>query len=435
MNKLTIGLVALLVFAAFPADSQELTLLEAYRLAADNDTRLQIAGYRRDIVEAQGDQTLAQMLPSVRVFSQYSKNEVEYEDDIRPAQEYDGRRYGASLSQRLFDMSTYSQIRSANARSDGANLTLADETQLLAARVAQAYFDVLASEGRSKALSDELLALQQQVRQSDAMVKRQLVSITEQLEVTARRDLVETQYIDAENAAALAKEALYVMLGTRELLPRSLSQDFEPFTVSGNLDASIAAALALNPKVRALKAEQAAAKAGIDQVVGSALPRVDFVATRQYSDIGFDNSSSPARDTTYFGLNVNWTLVEGGAVRARAREAWANYYSAGEQLKAQQQAVEQELRSAWLGVRASQKRVSAAKRSLESAALSFHAAERAQKLGVGRVVDVLLSRSAMTRAELNLVAASADNAMAWVELHYIKGDLDEALLAEVQARL
>jgi TolC family type I secretion outer membrane protein len=418
-----------------PTGYAALTLSQAYDLALNNDTRLQIARFQRDAVEARDDQATALMYPSLRMFSQYSKNQVEYESSAIEDRRYDGRRYGASVSQRVFDYGAYSQIRSAGARASGANFTLNDETQLLAARVAQAYFDVLAAEGRYRSLTDEYNALVQQALQSDALVERQLASITEQLEIAARRDLIETQQIDAENGLALARETFFAIIGERDVALSPLTTGFKPFEIAGDLDASISDVLVNNPKVRALEAEQTAARAAIDQAWGSVLPRVDVVATRQYSDVGFDNTTSPPRDTTYVGLNFNWTLVEGGAARARAREAWANYYATGERLKQQRQDVERELRAAWLGVHASAKRVKAAQRSLDSAELSLAAAIKAQELGVGKLVDVLLGRSAKTRAQLSLIAATMDNVMAWVQFHYVRGELDMSVLNSIESQL
>lgn len=435
-TRLVLGYCVLLALVSqWALAAREVTLFEAYQLALKNDTQLQIARYQRDAIEAREDQADSLLYPTFRVFSQYSKNQVEYEGSSIENRRYDGRRYGAALSQRVFDWAALSQRKSASARSDAANLTVEDETQLLAVRVVETYFSVLAARDQARSLGDELAALQEQAEQSSAMAARQLVSVTEQLEVNARRDLIETRHIDAENSVALAEESFFALIGSRDFLPESLPQVFEPLVVDQSLDDLLASVMAASPKIQSLEAQQAAAKATIDQVWGSVLPKVELVATQQYSDVGFDNLTSPPRDTSYIGLNVNWTLVEGGAARARAREAWANYYSAAEQLKQVQQGVERELRSAWLEVAASEKRIKSANRSFESASQSYDAAKRARELGVGSNTDVLLSRSAVTRAELNRTSAILDNVLAWVRVHYISGSIDTAAIELVQRRL
>jgi len=431
--RFCVSLVLLIV--AHVALSSEITLPEAYERAVDNDTRLQIARHQKNAIDARADQATALMYPSLRLFSQYSKNQVEYQSVNIEDRRYDGLRYGAAISQRVFDYSALSQIRGAGARSDGAELTLKDETQLLAVRLAEAYFNVLSAQGQFRALTDELTALEEQVEQTNALADRQLLSITERLEVSARRDLVETQQIDAENGLALAEEVLFAFIGERDLVPMGLAQEFVPFEIRDPLEPMLAQVMADNPRIRALEADLEAARSTIDQAWGSVLPKIDLVATRQYSDVGFDNTTSPPRDTGYVGLNVNWTLVEGGAARARAREAWANFYSVEEQLKQARQEIDRELRSAVLELAASGKRVRATQRALESAQASFEAATRAQKLGVGRVVDVLISRSALTRAKVGITEATVDNALAWIRLAYVKGELDGTTLDTVQARL
>lgn len=427
--------IVLAVLAPISGWAQELTLTDAYQRALENDARLQIIKFQRDASEAQLDQAGALMYPSLSMFSQYSKNNVEFENDFADPRRYDGLRYGVSLSQRVFDYSVYSQIQGATSRKEVAIYTLDDETQLLGVRVAQAYFDVVAAQGEFLALGDEWQALKEQAKQVDALAARQLISTTEQLEVGARRDLIETRYIDAENSLALAKESLYMLTGARDWLPAEFNQAFVPFQVSQSLEEIVDQVLQENSQIKALEAQRQSARTFIDQAWGSVLPTVSLVATQQYSDIGFDNTTSPPRDTSYIGLNVNWTLIEGGAARARAREAWANYYAANERLKQIKQDIERELRSAWLEINASEKRAQAAKRALTSAELSLEAAVQSQKLGVGRVVDVMLSQSALTRAKVNVVNATVANAMAWIRLAYIRGELNVDTLDAIQARL
>jgi len=98
-----ISVIGLLLQPGLALSQEAITVAEAYSLARDNDPRVQIAGFQRDAVAAREDQSTALFFPQVRVFSQYSKNEVEYENALVESRRYDGRRYGASVSQKLFD--------------------------------------------------------------------------------------------------------------------------------------------------------------------------------------------------------------------------------------------------------------------------------------------------------------------------------------------
>lgn len=410
----------------------ELTMQEAYELALNNDARLQMARYQLDATQAREDSTFARVLPRVTAFGQFSQNEVRYDSNLLESREYDGTRYGLSLSQTLFNKPIFSQIAAAKARTGGVGSRFDDEVQLLAVRTADAYLSVLSARKELKAFTDELVALEQQSIQSKAMADRQLISVTELLEVNARRDLVKTRQINAENNLARAREEFFLIVGSRDYLPVEIAEAKVMSVPDTDIDKLVKDALATNPKIASLEAEQRAARATIDSEWGTFFPNLELVVNQQYSDVGFDNTTSPPRNTFFVGLNVNWALVEGGAGRARLREAWANYYGATEKLKLQRQEVERDIRSISSDLQSSGQRIDAARQSKDSALMSFNAAEKALQLGSGRTVDVLLSRSAATRAELNLTSAYFDNYISWLRLKYVTGNLSLSALAALE---
>lgn len=415
--------------------AETIGLLDAYTLALENDTRVQIARFEQDAASAREDQSVAQIFPRLSLFGQFSKNELEYDADVLPSRRYNGARYGAGVTQKVFDLPVMAQLKSTRAQLRSVSYRLADETQLLAVRVAENYFGILAAQRELKAFSDELQAIEQQVTQSEAMAERQLVSMTDLLDIRARRDLLAVKTIEAENNVALAQEAFYALLGERNYEPAAINAVAKQLVDVSPVEASLEAMLANNQQVMSLRADQDAAKALIERARGTAFPTAEIVVNQQHSDVGFDNTTSPPRDTFYIGVNVNWTLMEGGGGRARLREAWANYHVASERLKDIRQRLEQMLRSAHLALNASHKRMAAAENSLESAKLSYQAAIRARELGVGRVLDVLMSRSAVTRAELDSISAAFDNLMSWLELEYVGGQLNTQTLAAIDQRL
>jgi len=422
----------LLLFLAVGSLASELTMQEAYELALSNDARLQIARYQLDATQAREDSTFARVLPRITAFGQFSQNEVRYDSNTLETREYDGTRYGMSLSQTLFNKPVFGQIKAAKERTGGVESRFQDEVQLLAVRTADAYLSVLAARKELQAFTDELFALEQQGNQSKAMADRQLISLTELLEVNARRDLVKTRQINAENNLARANEEFFLIIGSRDHLPRVIPEPRVMAFPSADIDLLVKDVLAANPKVVSLEAEQRAARATIDSEWGTFFPNLDLVVNQQYSDVGFDNTTSPPRNTFYVGVNINWALVEGGAGRARLREAWANYYSATEKLKLQRQELERDIRSIYSELKSSGQRIEAARQSRDSASMSFSAAEKALQLGSGRTVDVLLSRSAVTRAELNLTSAYFDNYISWLRLQYLTGELSSSTFAALE---
>ncbi len=64
---------------------------------------------------------------------------------------------------------------------------------------------------------------------------------------------------------------------------------------------------------------------------GGHYPTFDLVLSTQRSDVGYDNQTSPQRDTEYIGVDINLPLFAGGSTSARVREAWSQYYIAREE--------------------------------------------------------------------------------------------------------
>lgn len=403
--------------------AEEISLLQAYELALESDTTYKVAAYQLDATQARLDGALALFYPNVSAFGQFSTNQVVYESEGVQDREYDGERYGLQLSQRVLDWAAMAEYEARSATLVGQSSILRVEQSMLALRTAELYFATLAAQGAARAFGDEVTAVNKQLEQSTAMLERQLLPLQEYLELAARRDLLLTRQLEAENNAELSLERFYQLVGSRDVRPRENTQVRVTSGMPGDLEEIIADALQMSPRVEALRQGQEAAKAQIKQTWGGYIPTVNLVANKQYSDVGFDNQTSPARTTTYVGLNFNWSLFEGGGNNARLRESWANYYAAGERLLQEQRDLEREIRESWLGLESTKKQAVAAEQSLKSAQTAHGAALKAFELGAGRLVDVLFALSAITRAELNVQQAAFDNALNNLRLEFLTDKL------------
>ena len=135
------------------------------------------------------------------------------------------------------------------------------------------------------------------------------------------------------------------------------------------------------------------------------MPRVNFFATRQESNVGFDNRFLGDTDNTFIGVDVTIPIYAGGTNRARESEARAQRNIAESELRQTELDANANVRSAYLQVQSTKLLTEAAERLVESTRLSSEAAQEGFELGVVTNVDVLNALRDQFQAERDLQRA------------------------------
>ena len=421
-------LLPLLFLAPQVNAASAITLLEAYDRARDSAPELAIARYRVDGAESQRDVAKGRVMPQVSVFGQWSENRVEYRGGLIPDQRYPGERYGFQASQSLINMSNWMEYDRQKALVDVSEQELkVTESQLLGA-LAEAYLNVLLSDADLAQFETELEALEQQLEEANALYERSLLPITQVLETQTRADTLRADVIAARGQSAIARENLIALVGTRDIEAMAIAERVSLSSTAGSAADAAIMAFESSPEVAAAEEAVLAARKSIAREKGSWVPNVDLIVSSQYSDVGFDNLTSPPRTSDSIQISVNYPLFEGGAGSARLRGAWAEFYTAQQQVEAAKRAGETRARSAWVQLQAASERVNAARQAVKTSKTNLDASRKAVKAGTARVTDVLLAMAQNTRAERDLSAARFQRAMGWLELELATG-VDPVVLA------
>ena len=412
-----------------PTDtSTAITLLDAYYKARDSAPELAIARYRVDGAESQRDVARGRVLPQVSAFGQWSENRVEYQGELIPDQRYPGERYGFQASQSLINMSNWMEYDRQKALVDVSEQELkVTEAQLLGVLV-EAYLNVLLSDADLAQLETELEALGQQLEEANALFERSLIPITQVLETQTRADTLRADLIAARGQSAIARENLIALVGTRDIEPMPVADRVSLSSTAASASDAAIMAFESSPEVAAAEEGVVAARKSIARERGSWVPNVDLIVSSQYSDVGFDNLTSPPRTSESIQISINYPLFEGGAGSARLRGAWAEFYTAQQQVEAAKRTSEARARSAWVQLQAASERVNAARQAVKTSKTNLDAARKAVQAGTARFTDVLVAMAQNTRAERDLSATRFERAMSWLELELAIGS-DPLLLA------
>jgi outer membrane protein len=349
---------------------------------------------------------------------------------------------GASLNGKLplfnrGNAATIAQARKALVVAQ-ADLEVAEQDLLL--RVAQAYFDVLASQDALETTRANRAAITEQLASAKRNFEVGTATITDTREAQAKFDLATAQGIAAENDLLTKRIALDVLVGQTRVQPQPLRVPVQlPATVPADAEAWVSGADALHPSVRKSRLALDVALLESDKARAGKLPTVDAVASLGASDsrgsLPSANRTIGTSKTGSLGVQLNWTLYSGGAVENRVKETVALEEKARNDLDAARRGVAQGTRVAFFGVQSGLAQVKALEAAESSTKLALEATQLGYKVGVRVNLDVLNAQTQLFTTQRDLARARYDVLIGGLKLRQAAGQLSPADLAAVNSLL
>ena len=426
------------VMASETGELAEFSLHEAYELARDSYPQLAIARLRVDRAEADKDEAQGRFFPQVSLFGEWSQNKVRYESSglfQLPSQEYPGERYGMQLRSPLFNMKAFREYeRQGQLVNQTQEELRVAEAELLTVLVEVFLSALLAVEDLAQ-LESEADALESQLQEARALYEKSLLPVMQVLETQTRVETLRADIIEFRGNVALSRERLFQLTGNQAVTPLKVVDQVLLSSSVASAESAAAIAVQFDPSVAAAQEAVSAARKGIQREKGSWWPEIDFVYNSQFSDVGFDNLTSPPRSSESYSVSFRYPLFEGGAGSARLRGAWADFYSAQQQLEATKRESMGRARAAWVNLETATERVQATRQAVKTAEVSVDASRKAVRAGSARPTDVLLALAQSTRAKRDLNEARFQRAMSWLELELATGADPVALTPEFSSAL
>ena len=416
----------------------QLSLLDVYQLARESAPSLAIAGYRVDNARAQKDIARGRFMPSLSLFGDWSENTVRYEGNELgrlPTQEYPGERYGLQVRSTLLNMRAFRDWERQDALAERSEALLAGAEIQLLTEVVTAYLRVLLAEETLVQTNAELEAIERQLAEAAALYERSLLPVTQMLETRTRADTLRAEVIDARGQIQIAREGLIQLVGRRDIDLLAVSGNASLKSTVSSAEAAAALAQQHDPAVEAAEKALEAAQKNVSKEKGSWIPEVDFVYNSQYSDVGFDNLTSPARTTDSYSISVRYPLFEGGAGAARTRAAWADFYAAKSELDLANRESGANARAAWVRLEVANERLIATKQASRTSQVNLEAVQAAAKVGTIRFTDVLVALAQNTRAARDLTQARFEVILSWLALELATGGDPETLARELSSEI
>ncbi|HYE58801.1 MAG TPA: TolC family protein [Rhodothermales bacterium] len=476
-----------------PADSIALTLDEAVEIARVRNLALQIARLDVATAEAQVREARSTLLPSAALSSSYTRNVVSanpfagssagglfssfafvdwlaynerartdadpvtnpvsfpiYQDSVRAGYDRAGIEMSSgggnpfsvpnqfqnniSISQTLFNWAALKAPEAARRLLELNRSLVQRQEQVVADQVRQGYYGALLADAQARVVAQAL----ERARASEREIARRVEAGTlpkfQRTTAEVQRGNLEAQLVVAENAAALAREGLRLLLDLPPDRPIALRGALETLPPMEEVDVSALTAEALARRPDVLQARIGVELRRFDREVtrSNMFPTVAAFANLGLSGSVPDNRTGVERDPTtsspfafretrtgFFssnywqravsvGVRLNWTLFDGFRTRAQLQQKQIAIDRAALDVQRVEQGVRLDVERARLNLLSAQRRIASTAQNVARAEENYRIVETRLFEGVTTQLELRQASDALDQARLQYLQALYD---------------------------
>lgn len=417
------------------------SLTDIYQSALQNDPVLSAA--RANFKAGLETKKIARaaLLPQIAASGEYTESEsteIERTGYIGDATS-EGTRYGVSLSQAIFDMSSWYKFQSGKALSASAAAQFSADQQRFIMRVSEAYLNVLRAYDNKETRSAEQRAISRRLEQTKERFEVGLVAITDVHEAQAFFDEAIVNSLEAQGALNIAFEGLQVLTGSNHSVLSGLADGFKVTPPSADSGQDwVELAVKNNFQLRVAELGKDAAFSQARSAAMSRLPKITGTASYFDSDnevtsplMSYDSIS----DGHQFGISITMPIWLGGSVDATRRQAKQQAIASEENFMAAKRNTIQSARSQHQLVVTNGARVKARKQAITSADSALQATQAGYEVGTRTIIDVLAAQRTVYQAKRNYANARYDFILSMMALKEVTGQLSPDDIYQLNAQL
>lgn len=422
----------LLLIVSSPIQAE--VLIELYKLAQLNDPQLKIAISDLIATSEKRPQANAPLLPQLTLGANATDNWSTENWMFGDNRENTTIGYNVSLRYALYRRDLNIEQEQAHTQIQQADATYEVARQDLMERLSNRYFALLAAYDNLKFARSAKQAFRRQLEEAQLRFDVGLIAITDVEEAQAGYDLAVADEILAKNELDNAREALREITGRYPIRLATLKKQvplLRPYP--DDIDKWTKVALEQNPQILAAQFAVETAHKEVEKQRAANLPTIDLIAQHRYNDVLRGNSNPPGTLTTNnsVGIQLNYFLYEGGAIRSRTREAQQRKIQAVDKLELQRRATQLQTRQAYWNLLSNISRVKALKQALKSSQTALQSIQTGFDLGTRTSVDVVNAQRDLLAAQRNYSRARYDYVLNTLQLKRAAGVLSEDDLVKI----
>jgi outer membrane protein len=385
----------------------------------------------------------ALLLPSLNLSAGASHARIDSEPQnasIAPGFVRDSRSHGYTLSfsQPIYRRQNTIQYDQAGYQVRQAEAVFAQAGQDLIVRVAQAYFDVLASEDTLALVRAQKAAISEQLAQAKRNFEVGTATITDTHEAQARFDLAAAQEIAAQNDLDAKRRALQQITGKEYATLKPLRSDVKLTPPDpARMDDWVGLAERQSYPVQIQELVSEIAQLEVRRNAAGHLPTLDLVASYGWNSQTSSQLAATGSNvsTGTLGLQLALPLYAGGAISSREREAAANFERSRQDLENARRSAALATRLSYLAVINGIAQVSALEQALVSSQSALDSNKLGYEVGVRINIDVLNAQQQLFSTRRDLALARYNTITNHLRLKSAAGALREEDLELVNRAL
>ncbi len=413
--------MVVLAASAAPASAQSpgvaqvqprtLTQAEALTIALQQNPQLRVAAFEVTVARAQLAQARAGTAIQANVQGSYTRTEEGASTSVPvtgcpgcvitiPAPSPD--IYDARL---ILQYPLYSggrieaQIAMAEANLRGAEATFERLTQQIVFGVRQAYFALVLARAGLQAADRSVAQASENLRVARVRVAAGVSPRFDEVQAGVAVATARQAQVRARNAVAQATQGLNALLNLPLDAPIAPVEPFAATPVETPLDRLLARALDIRPELAEVRARLATAQAAVQLAESGGRLNLGLSGAYSYSNSGAFGPGTALSTTWSVTLAATLNVSDGGLAKERVDEAKQRL----EQLKAaeaqQRQAIELEVRQAYLNLQSAREEMLVAEALVAQAAEALRIANVRFEAGVGTSLEVLSAQASSSQAE------------------------------------
>ncbi|MCP1456099.1 TolC family outer membrane protein [Pseudomonas kilonensis] len=387
------------VFSSEEPSSVHADLIGVYQSAFQSDAQLSAARHAYLAQREAVPQARSGLLPNLTAGATTEATRLE-RDEPSMSRARSGTTFRANLSQPLFRIDRWFQLKAAQSSVAQADLELSAKVQGLALTAAETYFETLRQLDALAAVQAEEAALLYQRDQAQGRLEDGASSITDVYDaqaaydnVQANRQLVQRKVDDAFEALnRLTNQSYSSIAGMGHQLP------VEP-PIPNEAQSWVDTAVRQNLQLQANAQAEQAAEQTLKQQKAGHLPTIDAVASYRKGDndsFGYSNPTDFGRDgyrdnvaQSSIGIELNIPIYSGGMTSSKVKESVERLLQSQDEKEDRRREVVLNTRNAFRGVNTDISQIHARRQGITSARKSVEANQVGVDIGSRNIADVL----------------------------------------------
>lgn len=421
------------LFSPFPVLA--MTLGEAYRAALENDPYFRAAYYANQAGSEEANVGRSHLLPEVTFVARTADNRGDRETAgrfglVKDRLNYTSSSTGVYLRQPLVNFEKYAAYRQGVLQAEMSDKVFLSSRQELATRIVSAYLEAMVLKVGLELAEAELRATEAQCKHAERMFAGGEATLTDVDAAKKRLKLAEIQHLELVGRLGDAKRALGELTQSEDVHISSFRRAPKlKEEVKLSLEQVIEFAVSNNPSVLEKDVATDVAEQNINRAKFGYLPTLDLTAN--YSKTNQDSVITLGQklNTQAVGLEMQWSLLNGGQTSALTRKAQSQLLQAKQEAQIARTKIRIEARAQYHAVQATLLKIQALDDAIDAGERNLQAMLMGVRLGIRTTVDVANAKKDLAQNRYEHADAMRNHIIAVLKLSAAMGELKEDKVA------